>query len=463
MAKPLQLALSGLALALTACSFAPTYESPVSPVPATWPTGAAYPQTSEAASAMDWPTLLPDVRLQQLVGRALGQNRDLRLAVLAVERAQGLYGIQRDSRYPTLNAQAAGSRQQRAQDLIQPGQDRLVGQYSVDLGTAAWEIDFFGRIRSLSAQALEQYLATDEARRGAQLALIAQVARAYLTLAADRELQALAQRTVQSQQAAVALVHRRVEAGLANELDLQRAQVPLESARGELARATQRVAQDRNALDLLVGAPVEDALLPSSLAEVTPPKAVRAGLSSEVLLRRPDVMAAEHQLKAAYANIGAARAALFPRISLTATLGTASNQLSGLFGAGNGTWLFAPQAALPIFDARLRAAVQVSQTEREIVLAQYEKTVQTAFREVADALATQGTLEAQREAQQAVVEASRNSLHLAMRRSEQGLDSYLSVLDAQRSLFAAEQALVAMNQAKMLAQVGLYTVLGGAG
>ncbi len=466
MNKTLVIALSGIGFVLTGCSLAPPYQQPETPVPSQWPAGTAYPASDPSASLageLKWQEFFTDARLQKLIETVLANNRDLRLAALNVERAQALYGIQRAELFPGVSAQGRGDRQQRSQDLIQPGESRTVGQYNVDLGIAAWEIDFFGRIRSLSEQALEEYLATDEARRGAQIALLAEVARAWLALAADRENLQLGRSTLESQQQAYALVKKRFDVGLATELDLKRAQVPLDTARGDVARYTQLVAQDKNALDLLAGAPVAEEWLPPDLASVSPPKPISGGLTSDVLLRRPDVMAAEHRLKGAYANIGAARAALFPRISLTTTLGTASNQLSGLFDSGTGTWAFTPQFVMPIFDARLWAAVRVSKTDREIAQTQYEKTIQTAFREVADALAVHGTIDEQVAAQQSLTAAQADSYRLATQRFTKGIDSYLSVLDAQRAHFAAQQGLISLRLTKMASQVRLYAVLGGGG
>jgi len=300
MNKTRLLAFSGIGLVLAGCSLAPTYEKPETPVPTVWPAGSAYPVPDASAPVADevkWQEFFTDARLEntdarleKLIETALTNNRDLGLAALNVERAQALYGIQRAEIFPSVGAQGRGGKQQRSLDLIQPGQPRTVGQYSIDLGIAAWEIDFFGRIRSLSDQALEDYLATDEARRAAQIALVAEVARAWLTLAADRENRKLAQSTFESQTQAYALVKKRFEVGMANELDLKRAQVPLDTARGDVARYTQLVAQDRNALDLLAGTPVADLagtpvaedLLPSDLFGVSPPKPVSGGLSSEV-------------------------------------------------------------------------------------------------------------------------------------------------------------------------------------
>jgi len=333
----------------------------------------------------------------------------------------------------------------------------------VDLGIASWEIDFFGRIRSLKENALQEYLATEEARRSAQILLVSEVARAYLTLAADRENLKLARSTLKTQQAMYNLIRRQYETGLANELDLRRAQTQVETARGEVARYTQLVAQDHNALNLLAGSPVPENLLPHDLASVSPLKDISPDLSSEVLLQRPDIMAAEYRLKAAYAYIGAARAAFFPRISLTTALGTASDELSGLFSSGNGTWIFSPQVVMPIFDARTWAAYRVSNAQRKIALTQYERAIQTAFREVTDTLAVRGTVDERLDAQQSLVAALAKTYHLSKKRYESGIDSYLDVLDAQRSLFASQQGLISLRLAKIANRVRLYTVLGGGG
>ena len=464
MRKSILLAACGAGLILGGCSLAPEYQRPAAPVPTQWPAGPAYrqlPVDVPFAGDLRWREFFADESLRKLIGMALENNRDLRLAALNVERARGMYGIQRGELYPSVNAQGSGGRSRGSVDLIQPGQPRTSGNYSVNLGIAAWELDFFGRIRSLSEQALQEYLATDEARRSAQIALVAEVARVYLTLAADRENLQLALSTLETQQSAYALVKKRYDVGVATELDLKRAQTPVDSARGELARYMQLVAQDRNALDLLAGAPVQDEWLQSNLGGVAPPREIAAGLSSEALLRRPDIIAAEHRLKGAYASIGAARAALFPRISLTTAVGTASNQLSRLFESGTGTWAFTPQFVMPIFDSRLWAAVRVSKTEREIVLTQYEKAIQTAFREVADALAVQGTIDDQVAAQRSLEAASADTYRLAKLRYDKGIDSYLSVLDAQRAHFTAQQGLVSLHLAKLASQVRLYAVLGG--
>ncbi len=378
-----------------------------------------------------------------------------------MERARALYGVQRAELFPAVNVAGAGGKQRSSADLIAPGDPRTREQYSIDLGIASWEIDFFGRIRSLKDQALLEYLATDEARRSAQIALVSEVARAYLTLAADRENFKLARSTLETQQAAYGLVQKRYDVGVATELDLRRAQTPVDSARGDVARYTQMVAQVQNALNFLAGSPVPEDLLPADLSSVSPPKEIFPGLSSEALLRRPDIVAAEHRLKGAYAFIGAARSAFFPRISLTTSIGTASDELSGLFSSGSGTWNFAPQIVMPIFDARTWAALRVSKADRKIILTQYEKAIQTAFREVADALAVQGTIDQQVSAQQSFVDAVAETYRLSSKRYTNGIDSYLSVLDAQRSLFAAQQGLISLRLARLANQVRLYAVLGG--
>jgi multidrug efflux system outer membrane protein len=338
-----------------------------------------------------------------------------------------------------------------------------VEQYSVNLGVFSWEPDFFGRIRNLKDRALEEYLATEQARRSAQILLVSSVANAYLVLAADRESLTLAQTTLVTQQDVYNLTQRRYDRGLAPELDLYRVQTQVDAARGDVARFTQLVAQDENALNLLLGAAAPGALLPTNLSGVAPPKEISAGVSSEVLLCRPDVLQAENLLRAAHADIGAARATFFPRISLTAAVGTASSELSGLFQSGSGTWSYAPQIGMPIFDARTWAALRVTKVQREIAVTQYERAVQNAFREVADALAVYGTVDQQVSAQQSLVHAVGETYRLSNARYDKGIDSYLSVLDAQRSLYAAQQGLVSLRLVKLANQVRLYAVLGGGG
>jgi multidrug efflux system outer membrane protein len=451
---------------LGGCSLAPKYTQPLAPIPAEWPQGPAYKDTQAIAEAptvreLSRQEFFTDPKLQQIIETALNNNRDLRVAALNVERARALYGIQRAELFPAVNAAGSGSKQRTSSDLLRTGEPRTSEQYSVNLGLLSWEIDFFGRIRSLKDQALEEYLATEQGRSSAQISLVSGVATAYFTIAADRENLKLGEETLRTQQATYDLIRRRYEVGVATELDLRRAQTQVDAAREDVARYTQMVAQDKNALNLLAGSTLPEDLLPAELANVSPPKGVSPGLPSEALLRRPDIVAAEHQLKAAYAYIGAARATFFPRISLTTTVGTASDELSGLFNSGSDTWNFAPQAVLPIFDARVWAAWRVSKSYREIALTQYEKVIQTAFREVADALAVQGTVDEQLAAHQSLMDAISETHRLSMMRYTKGIDNYLSVLDAQRSLYGAKQGLTTLRLAKLANQVRLYAVLGG--
>ncbi len=464
MKKTALMTLCVLAAIGTGCTLAPKYSRPASPAPAEWPGGPAYPAGVSSAPSpleLNWKEFYADPKLQQVIGMALSNNRDLRLAALNVELARSLYRIQRNELLPAVNASAGGGEQRASADLTQAGKPRNSEQYNVSLGITSWEIDFFGRIRSLKDRALQEYLATEQARRGAQTLLVASVANAYLGLAADRENLALAENTLQAQTRAYELVQKQYEAGLANRLTLRQAQTPVESARRDVARYTQLVAQDMNALNLLAGSSVPAELLPEDLSGVQPTREISAGLSSEVLLSRPDVLQAESMLKAANADIGAARAALFPRISLTGVLGTASNELSRLFDSETGTWSYSGQAVMPVFDARTWSALKASKVQREIVVTQYEKAVQSAFRDVADALAVCGTAGRQVEAQQALVEALDESYRLSLARYEKGVDSYLGVLDAQRSLFAAQQGLVSLRLARAAGDINLYAVLGG--
>ncbi|HWQ92510.1 MAG TPA: efflux transporter outer membrane subunit [Clostridia bacterium] len=459
--------LGGTAVVLAGCTMAPKYEQPAAPVPAQWPTGPAYGETAtdgtNVASIPDlrWQEFFTDAGLQQAIGTALTNNRDLRTAALNVERARAVYGILRAELFPTVDVTGSGVRQRVPADLSSTGSRQTLEQYGVNLGVASWEIDFFGRIRSLKDRALQEYFATEHARRSAQILLISSVANAWLALAADRESLDLAKTTLQSQQDAYDLIKKRYDLGLIPELDLHRAQTQVDTARGDVARFSQVVAQDENALNLLLGTTQAGEALPGTLAEVHPPQPIEAGLSSEVLLRRPDVLRAENLLKAAYADIGAARAAFFPRISLTAAIGTASEDLSGLFKSGSGTWSYAPQIVMPIFDARTWSAHKASKVQREIAVSEYERSIQVAFREVADALAVRGTVDQQVSAQESLVNAVSATYRLAMSRYDKGIDSYLGVLDAQRSLYAAQQGLVSLRLAKLANQVQLYGVLGG--
>ncbi len=466
MTKTMRLLGALTVLLVAGCSLAPQYSRPEAPVPGHWPDGPAY-KTEDGASGtpatdLPWRAFFTDPRLQKVIAGALENNRDLRLSALNVERMREYYRIQRADLLPKVDGTGAVSQQHLPADLSNTGQSATTRKYSLDLGMTSWEIDFFGRIRSLEQAALEEYLATEEARRATQIVLISEVANGWLTLAADLEKLALAQSTLESQQSAYDLIRRRYEVGLAQELDLRRAQTQVDSARVDLARFTEVVARDRNALNLIAGAPVPADLLPAGLDDgIGATGDLAVGASSEALLNRPDILAAEGHLRAANANIGAARAALFPRITLTTSFGLASAELSDLFDAGQDTWSFAPRITLPIFDPRLRAAVRVTEVEQKILVAQYEKAVQTAFREVADVLAQRGTVGDQLAAQQSLVEATAETHRLSKARYLKGIDSYLNVLEAQRSLYAARQALVTARLTDLATRVNLYAVLGG--
>ncbi|MCL5278618.1 MAG: efflux transporter outer membrane subunit [Planctomycetes bacterium] len=458
----------GIVLVSSGCNFTPKYVRPEAPVPAEWPTGPAYANVQPATVAPEapdlrWQEFFTDPNLQRLIEAALENNRDLRVAALNVERARALYGIQRAELLPTVDATASGNLQRYPASISPSGTAATFEQYRVHLGVFAWEPDFFGRIRSFNERALQEYFATAQARRSAQILLVSSVANAYLVLAADRESLALAQTTLEAQQASYKLVQRRYDQGLTPELDLFRAQTQVDTARRDVVRFTQQVAQDENALTLLLGTSAPHELLPADLSNITPPKEVSAGVSSEVLLRRPDVLQAESLLKAANADIGAARAAFFPRITLTGTAGVASDELSELFASGSGAWSFAPQAVLPIFDPRTWSGLRITKVQREIAVTGYERAIQTAFREVADALAVQGTIDREVAAQESLVHAVAETYRLSTVRYDKGIDNYLSVLDAQRSLYVAQQVLVGLRLGKSANQVRLYAVLGGGG
>jgi len=455
-------------LCLGGCSMAPRYARPEAPVPAAWPSGPAYQeqketQASKAVADLPWQEFFVDEQLQKLITLALANNRDLRIAALNIERSRAQYRIQRAELLPQIDATGVGSKQRIPATLSSTGQAETVKQYNVGLGVSAYELDLFGRVQSLKDQALEQYLATEQARRTVQISLVAEVATNYLNLAADRERLHLAQETLTAQQSTQQLMQRRFEVGAASELDLRQAQTRLDAARVDVARYATLVAQDENGLNLVVGSTVPTELLPQALSEnLTAVQDIAPGLSSEVLLRRSDVLAAENQLKGFNANIGAARAAFFPRITLVGSVGVGSDELSGLFTSGSGAWSFAPRIVLPIFDAGSRwASLKVAEVDRDIAVARYEKAIQTAFREVADALAQRGTIDDQLAAQQSLTDATATSHRLSQARYEKGVDSYLVVLDSQRSLYGAQQELIATRLTRLVNLVTLYKVLGG--
>lgn len=453
---------------LGGCTLAPAYHRPVLPVPAVYPSGAGAEFTQSAIPAADlgWREFFGDERLQSLIAMALSNNRDLRVALLNVENTRAQYRIQRSELLPTLAASGNENASHTPAALTTPGFPSTTHEFSATLGLSAYEVDLFGRLRSLSSQALETYLGTEEARRSTQLSLVAEVANSYLNLAADQDSLAFARDTFRSQHASYELTVREAALGFASELTVRQAQTPVETARSDEARYSSLVAQDRNALELLVGASIPDTLLPKGLTEALKAIALQgdlpAGLPSDLLQRRPDVAQAEHTLRAANANIGAARAAFFPTVSLTSSGGSESLELSGLFKVGSSVWSFAPQISLPIFSGgRNRANLDSATISRDIDIAKYEHTIQSAFREVADALAQRSQYGQQLSAQQALVEATSESHRLADARFQHGADSYLNVLDAERSLYSTQQTLIATQLGQASNLVTLYKVLGG--
>jgi multidrug efflux system outer membrane protein len=447
-----------LACLLGGCSLIPEYQRPAAPVPTQYPQGGVYTATASA----DWQPLFHDATLQQLIGDALRNNRDLRVAVLNVEAFQAQYRIQRADLFPAVSATGAGKRQKLPGDVTGTGQSAITSSYSATLGLSAYELDLFGRVRSLSEQAMLTYLGTEQARRSTQLSLVANVANAYLTWRADQELLALAQQTLAANDHSLRLTTRSKSAGKASALDVVQARTSVESTRASVARYQRQVAQDLNNLTLLVGGPVDEHLPARPLVDELLAR-VPAGLPSDLLQRRPDILQAEYQLQAANANIGAARAAFFPSVTLTANAGSASTELSGLFKGGSGTWTFQPQINLPIFNAgSLRASLDYAKLQKDISVAQYEKSIQTAFQEVADGLAARQTYTDQLAAQQDFVAANQAYYDLAQHRYRSGVDSNLTFLDAQRSLFSSQQALIVDRLAQLVAEVNLYTALGGA-
>jgi multidrug efflux system outer membrane protein len=451
---PRLVALAASAMLAACTSMAPKYERPAAPVAATWPQDATTEGTPAAADT-EWQAFFPDPRLRELIALALQGNRDLRVAVLAIEQARALYQIRRADELPTVGAQLNASRAPNSSG-------HLANSFSAGLALSAWEIDFFGRIASLSDAALAQYLATEEGRKAAQISLVAAVANSWLSMVADEDLLALTRQTLSTRQESLKLAKLRFDNGVTSELDYRQAESLTESARVVLAQLQRQRALDENALVLLIGQPLPATLRASAGIEAVTLPDVPAGAPSDLLVRRPDIRQAEQQLVAANANIGAARAAFFPRIALTASAGSASSDLSGLFKGGSWGFTLAPSLLLPIFDSgRNQAGLQSARVGRDIAIAQYEKAIQVAFRDVADALAGRTTLVDQLQAQRAVTAAESVRLKLSDLRYTNGVASYLDLLDAQRSLFAAQQALVQTRLAQLQSQVALYKALGG--
>lgn len=452
------------AVILTGCTLSPKYERPAAPVAQAWSgqTNVTINGVTNTAD-IDWREFFNEPRLQQLIGLSLTNNRDLRVAVLNVEQARAQYRITRSDLFPKINANGSGLRQRIPGDLSGTGQPVTLSQYNVSLGVTAYELDLFGRIRSLKAQALERYFASSEVRKSAQISLIAEVAVQYLS---ERELDEqlkIAKQTLEAWQASYDLNKQSYDVGNASELELRSAETQVQTARANVALFTRLRAQAENALVLLIGQP-----LPAELPAAQPLSSQQlladlpAGLPSDLLQRRPDIRAAEHQLKAANAVIGAARAAFFPTITLTGSAGTSSAELAGLFTGGSAAWSFSPQITLPIFEAgNNKANLDVAKVSKLIEVANYEKAIQSAFREVADALVARSSLDEQIAAEEALVNAQQQRYKLADLRYRNGVDNYLVVLLAQRDLYDAQQTLVNSRFARLANLIDLYKSLGG--
>ncbi|MBK7017084.1 MAG: efflux transporter outer membrane subunit [Sulfuritalea sp.] len=458
-------ALAG-ALALAGCSLAPLYKAPSLPVAMAYPADARMQPnaTTEGRIAAEtaWHDYFVDPHLRALIARALDNSRDLKTAVLRVAEARAAYGIQRADQLPTIAATANGSRARVPGDLNISGQSIVSSQYQVGAGLATWELDFWGRVRNLKDAALENYLATDDARRAITLSLIAQVADSYLALRELDERIALARQTIASREESLRIFKRRFEVGAIAKMDLVQVEVLLQQAQTLTAQLEQGRDVQAHALALLVGSPLPPLPENTGLSDDVVARELRVGLPSDLLLQRPDIVAAEHQLRAAHANIGAARAAFFPRITLTGSAGTASAGLDGLFDSGSRAWSFMPSLSLPIFDAgRNRANLDLAEVRRDLAVTNYEKTVQTAFRDVSDALSARHWLTEQVRIAQATLAAQTERARLSLLRYDNGSAPYFEVLDAQRDLLTAEQQLVQTRRALLSSRVSLYAALGG--
>ena len=457
MAKLHGLALAlATALATAGCAtLVPPLPEAQPQIPQGWPMPDSGTPAAGIAVEIGWRDVLVDPRLERVVAQALENNRDLRVAMLNVERARAQYRIQRADRVPALGVNGTMER---------TGGDAPVSEtYSASLGLASFELDLFGRVRNLSEAALQQYFAQEENRRAAQISLISTVTGAWLTLAADESLLAIAGDTLTAQEESLRLTEPRHALGAVSGLVLAQARTQVESARADQARYRGQVAQDRHALDLLAGAPVAAEDLPVAFEDgLVAMTAAPEGLPSDILLRRPDIQAAEHALRSANANIGAARAAFFPSISLTGAAGSMSGDFSGLFDSGTRFWRFVPQINLPIFQGgALRANLGMAKANRDIALANYEKAIQTGFREVADAISLSQTLAEQRGAAERLLAATMQAERLSKARYDAGYDSYLTLLDAQRARYAAQQALVGVRLAEQANRIALYSAVGG--
>jgi multidrug efflux system outer membrane protein len=447
-------------IGLGGCSLIPDYQRPEAPVDQTWD----MPASAQAnARRVNWQQFFQSAALKDLISQSLTNNRDLRVAALNIEKAQAQYRISRADLLPTINASGTGDSQRVPGDLSTTGDNQITHQYSSGVGFTAYELDFFGRVRSLDQQALESYFSTVEAQRSVKVALIAEVASAYFQLQADQQLLAIARQTLTSQQDSYGLVKSSYDQQVATELDLSQAESTVRTAEAAQARYERQVVQDKNALVLLVGKPLAPEYFAAvELDALRVDEQLPVGLPSDLLMYRPDILAAEHDLKAANANIGAARAAFFPSITLTASAGSASADLGQLFAGGQGTWNFVPSINIPIFNAgRNQANLDVAKVHKSIEVASYQKAIQVAFREVADSLTARDSLNTQVIAETRLVQANQRNYTLADSRYKEGVDTYLNSLDAQRNLFSSQQSLVTTKLTRINNLVSLYKALGG--
>ena len=457
---------AGLGVLAAGCSLAPEFTRPALPVADEYPTDAPMPTVAKpdapTAAELAWRDYFADQQLQAMIAQALEENRDLRVAVLRVQEARAAFQIRRADQFPTLNANAGELRLGVPADVSQTGSARTLPAYYVGLSVVGWELDFWGRVSNLKDAALEQYLASDDARRAVTVSLVAQVADGYFTLRELDERIRITRDTIRTREESLRLFKRRFEVGTTTRLDVAQVETLLTQAQSLGAQLEQARAAQAHALTLLVGtqpAGLEDR---AHLNDTEPMHELRVGLPSELLQERPDIIAAEHLLRGANANIGAARAAFFPSITLTGFFGTASAELDSLFNSGTKAWLFAPQLVLPIFDAgRRQANLDLAEVRRDVAVAGYERTIQTAFREVSDALSAQRWLGEQVAIQRRALAAQQERARLAQMRYDRGSATFLEVLDAQRDLLTAEQQLVQLRRALLSSRVALYAALGG--
>lgn len=453
----LNLVTLALLAGLTGCSLAPQYAQPTAPFAASWAE-----QASSTAQVPDWQQFFRDDNLQLLINTALEHNRDLRVAALNVEAFRAQYQIERSALLPSVDLAGSAAHQRMPRKVSPTGEAQTTHQYSAAIGITAWEADFFGRVRNLKDSALHRFFASAQAQRSAELSLISNVAVAWFTLQADQESLELARATLHTYEDSQRLVQLSYDAGVASALELQQARTATDGARVVVAQNERQLAESRNALQLILGAPLPDGIQLADKLNDNSLSELPVVLPSELLQRRPDIMQAEHQLQAANANIGAARAAFFPSISLTANAGSLSGELSDLFGSGTGSWLFQPQIRLPIFNAgRLKANLEYSEIQKDIHVAQYEHSIQTAFQEVADGLIARLTYAEQLAAQEQLLASSQQYLELADRRYREGIDNQLTLLDAQRLNFSARQQQIHTRFASLVSEVNLFKALGG--